>query len=191
MPGEPAAHGDRGLIRLVAGGDRLAFDELVSRHQAAVFRFARAIAFSDADAEDALQETFLSAWRHASTFRGDASARTWLLTIARNAVLRQKRRRTDEPPQLEPLEDLGAAAGWGADTPETLTLLREARALLARALDELSVADREIILLRDIEELPGEEVARVLGLGLPAMKTRLHRARLRLAAKVKEAYGGA
>jgi RNA polymerase sigma-70 factor (ECF subfamily) len=191
MPGDTAARDDRELIRRSAAGDRLAFDEFVSRHQAAVFRFARALADADADAEDALQETFLNAWRHASAFRGEASPRTWLLAIARHAAFRLHRRRQDEPTQLEPLGDLGAAAGWGAETPEALALTREGRDLLARALDALSVTDREVVILRDVEEIPGEDVAAMLGLTLPAMKTRLHRARLRLAAKVKEAYGGA
>jgi len=189
MSGEAAEDRDAELIRRSAEGDRLAFGELVSLHQAAVFRFARSIARTDADAEDALQETFLSAWRSAGSFRGEATVRTWFLTIARNAVLRLHRRRVDEPERMEPLQELGVAAGWG--DPETLALQSESRQVIARALDELSVDDREIVVLRDLEGLSGEEVSNILGIGLAAMKTRLHRARLRLAAKVRTAYESA
>ncbi len=75
----------------------------MKRHEAAVFRFARAISPDEAAAEDALQEAFLGAWRGARTFRGDASVRNWLLTIVRNAIDRQHRKRVDEPEDIEPL----------------------------------------------------------------------------------------
>lgn len=182
---------DAEVIRNAADGDRTAFAEIVELHQAAVFRFARSIARTDTEAEDALQETFLSAWRNAESFRGDASLRTWLLTIARNAVLRLQRRRVDEPEEMQPLEELGLAAGLGEESPENHALRNEARDVLTRALHELNVADREILLLRDVEGLSGADVAAVLGVELAAMKTRLHRARLRLAAKVKGIYGTA
>lgn len=191
MPVEETTDRDAELIRRTAEGDKLAFAEIVARHQAAVFRFARSIARTDAEAEDALQDTFLSAWRASAGFRGDASLRTWLLTIARNAVLRLQRRRVDEPEEMQPLEELGVAAGWGDDGPETVALRKEARHVLTRALQQLSLADREILLLRDVEELSGVDVAAVLGVELSAMKTRLHRARLRLAAKVSGIYGTA
>lgn len=178
--------GDAELIRRAGDGDREAFDAIVVAHRAAVFRFLRATAGEGA--EDALQETFLSAWRGAAAFRGDASVRTWLFTIARHAVHRQHRRRIDEPEAHVPLSELGAAAGWGDANPERLLMQRESEAVVADALDRLSQADREILLLRDIEGVAGEEVAGILGLTLAAMKTRLHRARLRLAAKVRETY---
>lgn len=180
---------DAELIRRSAVGDRSAFDELVERHEGSVFRFARAIASSEIDAEDALQEAFLGAWRGAAAFRGEASVRNWLLSIARHAVYRQHRRRVDEPEELESMSDLGIAAGWGADeTPETIALRRESHEALMGAMQALSVSDREILLLRDVEGLPGQQVAMMLGQAVPAMKSRLHRARLRLAAKVREAY---
>lgn len=161
----------------------------MKRHEAAVFRFARAISPDDAAAEDALQEAFLGAWRGARTFRGDASVRNWLLTIVRNAIYRQHRKRVDEPEDIEPLSELGLAAGWGEEeNPETIALQRESRHLLNAAMERLSAPDREILLLRDVEGLSGDEVATMLGLTLTAMKTRLHRARLRIASKVREAY---
>jgi len=188
MPPE-ASDSDAELMRRSAAGDHFAFAELMARHEAAVFRYGRAIGRDDSAAEDALQETFLSAWRTASTFRGDGSARNWLLTIMRNAVHRQHRRRVDQPRDMESLSDLGIAAGWGdSDNPETIALRHESAGVLTQAIEELTASDKEILLLRDAEGLSGENVATLLGLTLPAMKTRLHRARLRLAAKVREFY---
>lgn len=179
--------GDADLIAAAARGDRAAFETLVLRHQAAVFRFARAIARSDAEAEDVLQEAFLGAWRGAASFRGESAVRSWLFTIARNAALRHGRRRAGEPAEMEPLDILGERAGWGdAHDPEALAIRRESRETLERALASLADDDREIVLLRDVEGLSGEETAGVLQIGLPAMKSRLHRARLRLAAALQE-----
>lgn len=178
--------GDLELIRLSAGGDRSAFASLVERHQAAVFRFARAMTSDEGAAEDALQETFLAAWRGAAGFRGEASVRSWLLTITRNAVNRQHRRRVDEPAVMEPLGTLGLEAGWGTtDDPESLALARESRELLARAMSRLDDDARAVLTLRELEDFSGEETAAILGITLAATKTRLHRARLKLAAAVR------
>jgi RNA polymerase sigma-70 factor, ECF subfamily len=179
---------DTELMQRAATGDRGAFDALVERHAPSMFRFALAITSNPAAAEDAMQDAFLGAWRGATSYRAEASVRNWLLTILRNAVYRQYRRRVDEPSDNEPLSELGGAAGWGEDNPEALTLRRESRDILTRAMDQLTAVDREILLLRDIENLAGAEVASILGLTLPAMKTRLHRARLRLAARVRQVY---
>lgn len=173
-------------MRLTAAGDRAAFDRLVDRHAPALFRFARTLTTSHA-AEDAIQEAFLGAWRGASTYRGETGVRSWLLAIVRNAVYRQHRHRVDEPADTEPLSTLGADAGWGEGNPETIAIAKESRALLTAAMQKLSTQDQEILVLRDLEGLPGEQVASMLGVNIATMKTRLHRARLRLAAKVKEA----
>ncbi len=178
---------DAELIRRAGDGDRDAFAVLVARHGGAVFRFLQAIA--GALAEDALQETFLAAWRSAASFRGDATVRTWLYTIARNAANRQHRRRVGEPDDFDSLEKLGEAAGWGDENPEGLALRRESASIVAAAFSQLSGGDREVLSLRDIQAFSGEEVAQILGLTVAAMKTRLHRARLRFAAKVREIYG--
>jgi RNA polymerase sigma-70 factor, ECF subfamily len=189
MPGEAENKRDAELMHRAAAGDRAAFDELVVRQAPAMFRFARAITSNDSGAEDALQEAFLGAWRGAGTFRGDASVRNWLLAIVRNAVFRQHRRPVDQPEDMQSLSDLGVAAGWGdSEDPEVIALRRESHSVLIDAMEHLTESDREILLLRDVESLPGKDVAAILGLALPAMKTRLHRARLRLASRVKETY---
>ena len=178
---------DLALIRRSAAGDRDAFDAFAGRHGAAVYRYALALCHDTSAADDALQETFLAAWRGAAGFRGEQGARAWVLTIARNAVSRRFRRRAGEPREMEPLDILGRAAGWGDETnPESIALARERVGLIETALDALDADDREVLVLRDLEELSGEEAARILGIGLPALKSRLHRARLRFVAHVRE-----
>jgi RNA polymerase sigma-70 factor (ECF subfamily) len=181
---------DTELISRAARGDAAAFGELVARHQAAVFRLTRTLTRDPAAAEDALQEAFLAAWRGAKGFRGDSSPRAWLLAIARNAARRGFRRRAGEPLRMESLDTLAAAAGWRGDAdPEGLLLRRRRREALQAALDALHVQDREILIVRELEGLSGEETARVLGIGLAAVKSRLHRARLRLAARLRREAG--
>lgn len=176
---------DEELLKRTAAGEREAFDELVVRHQAAVFRFARAATDGPAAAEDVLQETFLAAWRAAGTFQGRSAVRTWLLTIARNQAWHHRERAGRIPVDDVPLPELGEAAGWGDESPEAGAQRSQRRGRLARALEALEPDDREILVLRELEELTGEETAAALGIGLAAMKSRLHRARLRLAAELR------
>jgi RNA polymerase sigma-70 factor, ECF subfamily len=186
LSGEP----DEALLGRSAGGDTAAFDEVVRRHQAAVFRFLTTLGVTGADAEDLLQESFVAAWRGAATYAAAGSVRSWLLSIARNAVRHHRRRRVGEPAALASLEELALRAGWGepAASPPAGDADRaeDARALIERALARLGAEEREVLLLRDIEGLSGEETARALALGVPAMKSRLHRARLHLAAVIRE-----
>ncbi|HEX6324885.1 MAG TPA: sigma-70 family RNA polymerase sigma factor [Vicinamibacterales bacterium] len=177
---------DRSLLAASAAGDRDAFGELVGRHRASVFRLARTLA-RDADAaEDVLQQTFLSAWRASRQFRGDASVRTWLLTIARHQALARRRSLAREPIDPTPLDELGIRAGWGGPNPEQLASLAEERDRLKAAFARLSSGDQEMLTLRDLEGLSGEEAAAIAGLTVAAMKSRLHRARMALAAQMKE-----
>jgi len=173
------------ILRRSAEGDRTAFDEIVRRHHASVFRLARLLVTRAEEAEDVLQQTFLSAWTGASQFRGEASARTWLLTITRHAALRMRERRSREPVDDTPLDELGMQAGWGGPDPEALAVATEHRELLQSAFAALAAEDREILTLRDLEGLSGDETATLLGVSVAAMKSRLHRARMTLAARVK------
>jgi RNA polymerase sigma-70 factor (ECF subfamily) len=178
---------DRSLLQRAAGGDAEAFEAFVLAHRQPVWRFVRSLTQEAATAEDALQETFLAAWRSAGSFQGEGSALGWLLTIARRALYRQFRPRAGEPERLEPLAELGEAAGWGAeDDLESFLTQDEVR----RALDKLSIEDREVLLLRDVEGLTNEACASLLGLGLPALKSRLHRARLRFVAQLRGGHHG-
>lgn len=176
---------DQALLARSAAGDRVAFEQVVERHQASIYRFARLIVNRPEDAEDVLQQTFLSAWQGASGFRGDASVRTWLLTITRHAALRARHTRAREAEQVVSLDDLGVLAGWGVPDPETLAVAAERRAQLDAALQSLTSDERVVMTLRDLEGLSGEETASVLGVSVSAMKSRLHRARMTFAARVK------
>lgn len=165
-------------MRLSADGDREAFGVFMDRHVDPVHRFLVSLGAEPADVEDALQECFVSAWKSAGGFRAEASARSWLFTIARNALRRQHRTRAGEPDTLDALEELGARAGWGTSQPfdRSFEIRDELRWMLGRLPEE----EREVVVLRDLEGFSGAEAAEMLGLTLAATKSRLHRGRLRL-----------
>lgn len=176
---------DHELLQRTAAGQTDAFDAFVARHADPVYRYLRVHTATEADAEDALQESFLAAWRHADGFRGGPSARAWLLTIARHAAHRIYRRRQGEPAafeDLDSLESLGLRAGWGQPDRDGADDQDRVR----RAFERLAPEDREVLTLRDLDGLSGEETAAVLEVSLAAMKSRLHRARLRLTAVLRE-----
>lgn len=175
---------DGALLSAIAAGDRAAAGVFVARHKAAVFRFAEVRLRDRALAEDVLQETFLSALRGASSYRGEGSARGWLFTIARRAAIKLRPRESPLADDGE-MESLGVAAGWGAEDAESLMEEWQSRERVKRALEALLPEDREILLLRDAEGMTGPEAASVLGLSLAAMKSRLHRARLRMLAALR------
>ncbi len=163
--------------------------ELVRRHRGPVYHFARRLVGDAALAEDVLQETFLAAHSSLATFRGDGSMRAWLLSIARAKAATLRRKHAGEAVHDvadASLNELGARAGWGHPlSPEELASRVEQHSLLESALAALPEDEREVVLLRDVEGLSGEETATAAGLTLPAMKSRLHRGRLRLLAQVK------
>lgn len=187
---EPGARplDDAELVRRSAGRDRAAFDALVARHGGSLLRFARRSCGSDADAADALQEALLAAWRAAGTFRGDASARTWLYQIVVHACRRRARRRAGEPADHAPLEEAAAVPADGG-APDERAAARQVAAAMEQALAEMGADAREVILLRDVEGLSGPEAATALELDLAAMKSRLHRARLELKERVEAILG--
>ncbi len=170
------------LIEAIAAGDTAAIRAFVEAYRAPVFAFALRLSGDSALAEDILQETFLSALRGIRTFRGEGSLKAWLLTIARREAIALMRRNHDTPTPQDSLESLGISAGWGASSPEDELGEQQRQARLEQGLARLAPADREVLLLRDIEGLSGEETAAALGVPLAAMKSRLHRARLRLLA---------
>ncbi len=176
---------DAALLERSANGDAGAFAEFVALHQDSVFRFLRTLTHEQADAEDAMQEAFVSVWKNAAAYRGGRTARPWLFSIARNALRRQYRRRAGEPEQTEPLDSLGAQAGWGTGDQASLLNALADRDLLTRALVSLSTSDREILVMRELEGFSGEEAAELLELSVPAVKSRLHRARLRFMASLR------
>jgi len=185
--GEPS---DEALVARSAAGERAAFDLLVDRHGAALYRFARRRCGGSGQAEDAVQDGLLAAWRGASTFRGEATARTWLFQVVLHACRRGSRLRAGEPEEHHGLEEAERlpSADPGADA--RVDARRTARAL-ERALAGLPDDSREVLLLRDVEGLSGEEAAEVLGISLAAMKSRLHRGRLELKERLEAILGRA
>lgn len=190
----PAAHAshqdDAALVKKAQAGDESAFAKLVERHERSIFRLARHITENVEDAEDVLQETFLKAYEHLGEFRGDSKFYTWLVRIAVNqALMKLRRRKGDRAISLDETFDTGEEtlvreiAVWAGD-PEQLYSQEELRNILASAIDSLPPVFRTVFALRDIEELSTEETAQILNLSVPAVKSRLLRARLRLREKL-------
>jgi RNA polymerase sigma-70 factor, ECF subfamily len=146
-------------------------------HLGAAFTLARYLLRESADAEDAVQEAYLQALRHFGGFRGE-NARAWLLTIVRRVCYgwleRARRQAWSADPDL--IDDLPGAG----DDPETAFLRGERQEQLARAVDTLPVPFREVIVLREIQELSYQEIATVTGVPVGTVMSRLARARRRL-----------
>jgi RNA polymerase sigma-70 factor, ECF subfamily len=181
VKGEP----DDKLLEAARSGDRAALEELLERHQARVYRFGMKMCRDPQDAEDVLQDTLLAAARGVRDFRGGSSISTWLFAIARSYCI--KKRRKSRLPQGE-LGELEAHAD-PARSPEERLAGRQVELALERAIDELEPAYREVLVLRDVEGLAAADVAKVLGIGVPAVKSRLHRARLAIRNKVAPLLG--
>jgi len=168
------------VARLKAG-DQAAYAQLVEEQAARIYRLALRMMGNEADAEDVLQETFLSAFRSIDSFEERSSLSTWLYRIATNAALMRLRRK--EPEQVsvdEPLDLLPRQFFDFCCLPEDDLLRDEARAEMLRAIEELPATLRSVFVLRDIEGLSTEETANALDLSISAVKSRLMRARLKL-----------
>jgi RNA polymerase sigma-70 factor (ECF subfamily) len=162
---------------------------LVSRYERKIFRLTMNITRNREDAEDAMQDAFLKSYSHLKTFQGDSRFYTWLVRIAANeALMRLRKRRPgqfslDEP--IEGVEDLmpRELQDWGPG-PEQRFAQTEMREILSSVIDELEPEYRTVFVLRDIEELSTEETADAVGISVPAVKSRLLRARLKLRQKL-------
>jgi RNA polymerase sigma-70 factor (ECF subfamily) len=168
---------DKPLVQATLRGDLRAFDTLVERHRDVVFRVTARIVGSDEEAEDATQDTFLRAFHRLERYRGEAPFRTWLLRIAHNTAVTHLTtpRRIATQPLDRADEDLVAAAAQG--TPADRLERRERLARLDIKVKALSPGHRTVLVLRDIEGLSYEEIARVTDSPVGTVKARLHRAR--------------
>lgn len=178
----PEPEDDRQLVERVLGGDRRAFESLVRKHERRVFRITVAVLGNAEDAEEAMQDTFVKAYRHLSQFRGDSRFTTWLTRIAVNEALQKRKARKnavslDEVPEAEVKSFPHRSYQWHED-PEKLYGKQEIRKMVEDAIQSLPSIYRETFVLRDVEGLRAEEAAEILGLSLPAIKSRLLRARL-------------
>jgi RNA polymerase sigma-70 factor, ECF subfamily len=193
---------DAQLAARAGRGDTAAFEVLMRRHNRTLFRTARAILRDDAEAEDALQEAYLQAYRALPRFRSEARLSTWLVRIVANEAL-MRRRKEVRRAQIVPMQSADATPGledlpdspMHDDRPEPSAERAQVRRLLETQIDALPDAYRTVFMLRAVEELSVEETAAVLQIPEATVRTRFFRARslLReaLAQKIDLAYGDA
>jgi len=180
---QPASD-DAGLARRIAAGDRSSFEQLMRQNNRRLFRLARSTLRDDAEAEDAIQEAYLSAHRSIGEFRGDAALSTWLSRLVLNECLsrlrRQARRHNVVPmvaldPNVE--REMQMTESHDSGSPDKAFVRAEMRALLERKLDALPETFRTVFVLRAVEELSVEETAQCLGIPETTVRTRYFRAR--------------
>ncbi len=177
------ASSEQDLLRAVRAGDRVALGALLERHAPAVLRFGMKMCRDPEDAQDVLQETLLAAAKGLPDFRGDASLSTWLYAVARSFCIKKRRRSKFAPAETVPLDPEAVAAAVAL--PDEAAASRELGDALARAIDALEPPSREVLLLRDVEGLTAPEVAEVLGVSIASVKSRLHRARGQVRARLE------
>lgn len=187
---------DSVLLARAQSGDTVAFEQLVERHRNQVFAMASRMLNSPDDAAEVTQEAFLAAYRHLPEFRGDSAFGSWVYRIAANYSLMRLRHRKvanevegalDAPHFNERGSLLDNVADWGRDA-EGQTLDAELRKAIEAASQTLPDEYREVFVLRDLEGLPYEEIATLTNTSLPAVKSRLHRARLALRQAIDHFY---
>ncbi len=171
-------------------GDTDALTGLLRRYEGKIFRLALHITQNREDAEDVLQETFLKAFEHLDQFQGNSKFYTWIVRIAVNqALMKLRKRKSDRAVSLDEQLDTGEdtvareIAAWD-ENPEQRYSREELNQILTSAVDDLTPIYRAVFVLRDIEELSTEETAEALNLSVPAVKSRLLRARLQLRDKL-------
>jgi RNA polymerase sigma-70 factor, ECF subfamily len=190
--GPPEAQTDFALVERLRVKDAAALETLMERHGARIYRVAFGITRSRSEAEEVVQDVFLTLFRKIDMFEGRAALGTWLYRVATNAALIKRRgKRVELEMSLEDclptFRDDGHREGdramlvadWSG-TPESALLSGEAREILEQALERLPEHYRALLVLRDVEELSNEQVAETLGESVSSVKSRLHRARMAL-----------
>ncbi len=182
------------LVERARGGDDAAFAGLVEQYQRKIYRLARNITQNAEDAEDVLQDAFLKAYTNLGKFHGDSKFYTWIVRIAVNeALMKLRKRRGDKMVSLDEEIELGEEsvtreiAVWDGN-PEQTYSQEEMRKLLDDAIQSLKPTFRSVFQLRDVEELSTEETAEALELSVPAVKSRLLRARLQLRERLTKQF---
>ena len=186
---QPAISDESDLVARAKAGDSDAFTELVKRYERRIFRLAKHITQNEEDAEDVLQDAFLKAYQHIGGFQEQSKFYTWLVRIAVNeALMKLRKRKSGKIYSLDEAVDTGEEtvtreiAVW--DNPEQRYSQEELRGILQQSIDGLAPIFRTVFVLRDVDELSTEETASALGISVPAVKSRLLRARLQLRDKL-------
>ena len=192
-PEAPVRSGDDAedvrLMRLVAGGDTAAFEQLIGRHQALVAGTVARMLGSNSDVEDIAQQVFIRVWKSAGRYVARAKFTTWLLKITRNLVfneMRRAKRHPHLPVQIEPEADEIPLKDEATAAPDATLLHTELQAAIEKAITLLPETQRMALVLRRYEELSYEEIADVLDLSVPAVKSLLFRARTELRVRLKD-----
>jgi len=173
------------LLARIRQGDENACDECIRMHAENVYRVALRLMRNEAEAEDVMQDTFLNAFKGIDKFDGRASLRTWLYRIAYNAAMMRLRKRRPELVSLQETEDHGGPPqpkeffDWSL-LPQRELENAEVRREMNRAIQDLPAKLNAVFVMRELENLSTEETARALEISEQTVKTRLHRARLRL-----------
>ena len=193
---------DRTLLDKAVAGDAGALEALMGRHAGRVYRLAYGITRNPADAEEVVQDVFLTVVRKGGSFEGQAALATWMYRVTMNAALNRRRGKRRElevslEEHLPHYTEDGHRAGDRSDllvdwssTPEERVLSGESRRVLENAIDSLPDHYRAVLVLRDVEDLSNEEVASIVGNSLASVKSRLHRARMALREQLTRHFGG-
>ena len=190
-----AASADAGLVQRARDREEAAIRALMQANNRRLYRLARGILRNDAEAEDVVQETWVRAFTHLDSFRGESSFATWLSRIAMNEALGRLRRArpsvewTTLPPGTLEAQIIQFPNSAAAEDPEKSMAQREIRHVVEHAIDELPEAFRIVFITRVIEGMNVEETAEILGLKPETVKTRLHRARNMLRDNVEKKIG--
>ena len=193
LPSQVVKDDEGALVAAAKGGDITAFETLVGRYERKIFRLAQNITQNKEDAEDVMQEAFLKSYQHLGEFQGNSRFYTWLVRIAVNQALMKLRKRRPNQVSLDEEVDTGEdtmpreVEDWGP-SPEERYKQAELGGILSGTIAELEPPFRIVFQLRDIEELSTEETAEALGLSVPAVKSRLLRARLKLRQKLNRYF---
>jgi RNA polymerase sigma-70 factor (ECF subfamily) len=193
LPSQIVKDDEGALVAAAKAGEISAFETLVNRYERKIFRLTLNITQNREDAEDAMQEAFLKAYQHLPGFEGNSRFYTWLVRIAVNQALMKLRRRRPNVVSLDEEIDTGddmmprEVEDWGP-SPEQRYQQSEMAGILSKAIGELDPQFRTVFQLRDIEELSTEETAEALDLSVPAVKSRLLRARLKLREKLNSFF---
>ncbi|WP_323001965.1 RNA polymerase sigma factor [Denitromonas sp.] len=186
LPLDTAATADQALVAEVLARRPGAFEGLMRAHNRRLFRTARSILRDDTEAEEAVQEGYISAYAALADFKGQSSLSTWLTRIVVNAALMRRRKRGQEAPLPTEVPDPQVPP---AETPEAQVMRRQLRRLIERSVDGLPEQCRSIFMLRSVEELSVAETAACLGVSEAAVKTGLFRARRLLRERIGAEIG--
>jgi len=184
------------LLARIRAGEKKLFHELIRPYERSVYLTAYSVLHNPADAEEVAQETMLKAYSHLGELRQDVIFKAWLLQIALNEA--GMRRRKNHSHLYEALEENGGEEAEGEFLPRQFADWRElpsealdrkeVRTVVARALQALPPAHRDVFVLRDVQQLGVDETAQILGVSVAAVKTRLHRARLQMREQLSPAF---